>query len=194
MGIYKLSNAGGMTSKTRYTSMLAGNPVYEPGAMFHIASATLTSGTSYTFTNIPSNFKHLQLRMVAADDRGTAYSGNSVFLNNDTAANYSYHSFGWQPSSAQYYGQANYNGLEVTGVGSSPGARFATAVIDILDYASTSKYKTIKATDSQLISTYAFVGFQSALWRSTDAVTSLKFQNAASNFRTGSHVALYGIK
>jgi hypothetical protein len=194
MGVYKLSNVGGFKSQTRYTSMLAGNETFEPTAYFQIATATPTSGTTYTFSSIPQTYKHLQLRMVSADNRSTVYSANVLGFNGDFGGNYSMHQIGWQPSAVFVSGNINQtNGVEMTGSGSSAGPSFTTAVWDILDYTNTNKNTTVKAIAGQLTSSPQ-VSYTTGAWYNTAAVTSLHILNAASSWRSGTHFALYGIK
>ena len=70
-------------------------------------------------------------------------------------------------------------------------------MIDIIDYASTSKNKTVRiftgqdtnGTDGQQIQ------FGSGVWQSTAAITSLTFRYSASRpFTTDAKIALYGVK
>lgn len=48
--VYKLSNAGGFTSKQRYTSMLAGNAAYQPSSFESIATTTVGAGGTSSVT------------------------------------------------------------------------------------------------------------------------------------------------
>lgn len=66
--IYKMSNAGGMSTVTRYTDMLAGNSFWNPWSPStdydSIATTTVGAGgaASITFSSIPSTYQHLQIR------------------------------------------------------------------------------------------------------------------------------------
>ena len=78
---------------------------------------------------------------------------------------------------------------------------FAVSVIDILDYANTNKFKTVRALtgdDNNNSTNYGYISLSSSLWRSTSAITSLTFDQESSssttNFVQYSSFALYGIK
>ena len=69
-------------------------------------------------------------------------------------------------------------------------------VIDILDYANVNKYKTTRTLGgAELNQASSEIVFQSGLWRSTNAITSIGFTEATgSNFEQYTQFALYGIK
>jgi hypothetical protein len=77
----------------------------------------------------------------------------------------------------------------------SAGSNPAVAVIDILDYANTSKYKTTRTLAGNDQNGAGLVGLYSGLYMSTSAISSIEFTiNGSGNFATGSNFALYGIK
>ena len=66
-----------------------------------------------------------------------------------------------------------------------------------LDYASTSKYKTVRAitgTNANTSSANFAVSLGSGLWQSTNAITSVTIANGYDFFSTSTTFALYGIK
>ena len=74
---------------------------------------------------------------------------------------------------------------------------FASGIIDIHDYASTTKNKTIRITSgfdtNGNLTSYMFLA--SGLYPSTTAITSLSFfDNFSHSFASGSTIALYGVK
>ena len=98
--IFKMSNAGGFTSVTRYADMLAGNAAYNPSSYESVATVTVGAGgsSSISFTSIPSTYKHLQLRISGLAGAADAY----LYLNSDTTnSNYYMHSLYGNGSSAQ---------------------------------------------------------------------------------------------
>jgi hypothetical protein len=76
---------------------------------------------------------------------------------------------------------------------SATGGLFGVAVIDILDYANTNKYKTIRSIAG--VAGYS-AGMYSGLYKSTTAISAISFRDNsdATNILAGSTIALYGIK
>jgi hypothetical protein len=74
---------------------------------------------------------------------------------------------------------------------------FAGAVIDVLDYASTNKYKTFRSLSGVDLNGSGLVGlFSGFLYSNTNAISNITlYANAgADNFAQHSQFALYGIK
>lgn len=193
--VYKLS-ASSIKGRTNYGSMLAGNTVYEPPTAFEsISTTTVGSGGSatITFSSIPSTYSHLQVRMMTLNA-----SAQSVIMqfNSDTGSNYAKHSLNGNGVSATgqgYSSQSYFNvqGYRVASSGSNPVA----AVVDILDYANTNKYKTARMLSGFDSNGNGEVDLNSGLWSSTSAITSIQIKlEGGANFSQYSHFALYGIR
>lgn len=183
--------------------MLAGNavylePFYESIATISVAAGNTTS--TITFSSIPSTYKHLQLRAIYKSAGSNVYNAwFSGKINNDTGANYSYHTVYGNGSSAGAVAYANNTVLDgFTRPGSDAGGAFYGAMImDILDYKDTNKYKTIRhigGADINLSTTRLDVGIMSNGWRSTSAINEISFYGNQGAFIQYSHFALYGIK
>ena len=72
---------------------------------------------------------------------------------------------------------------------------FGAFVLDLLDYANTSKYKTIRELGGCDNNGDGDIFFNSGLWQSTSAVTSLTFTvGGGTLFSQYTQYALYGIK
>jgi hypothetical protein len=179
--------------------MLVGNDAFDPSATFLIqrVAGTGSSGT-ITFTSIPQTYKHLQIRGLA---RSTEAAGASNLyiksFNSDAGTNYAHHRLTGNGSTVTANGQATQSDIILGQVpAASSSANLACVfIIDILDYASTSKYKTIRAFTGQDTNN-AFngqVGLWSGLWQSTSALTSLSLSLDGGNFNTISTFALYGM-
>ena len=201
--VYKLS-ASSITGRTTYGSMLAGNPAYElPGDYQSIATVTVGSGgaSSVSFTSIPATYTHLQIRAIAKDNQSAhTDDGIYMYLNGDTGANYTRHSIVGDGATVAAYGSAN---TSIAAVGQSATSNasqnnvFAPNIIDILDYANTNKYKTIRAlTGMDTNSSIGVIIPRSCLWRNTSAITSIELKSVGGtyNFVEYSTFALYGIK
>jgi hypothetical protein len=162
-----------------------------------IATTTLSgNSSSFTFSSIPSDYSHLQLRCFLKSGSGD----NDILLqfNGDSGANYSYHTLfgtgsavGADGSASQtfIYLARNFNTASVG----------AAAIVDILDYKDTNKYKTARILagfdDSTSHAGYRDVGLFSGNWRNTAAITSITI-SVAGGYALGQYtsVALYGVK
>lgn len=184
-------------------SQISGHLWAPEGAYDSLATVTLSSNVAtVSFAGIPSGYKHLQLRLTTSTNRPT-YGINAIGMDSfsgDTAANYSGHLLEGDGSTAYASGSANATGFNIGQTGTSVVGNFGSTIIDILDYSNTSKYKTVRAlsgTDCNgLVSGYGgCIGLYSGNWRSTSALTSLRFYLAnGANFISGSTFALYGCK
>ena len=173
-----------------------------------IATATGTgSNSTLTLSSIPQTYKHLQIRYISRDTSAiTNPAGIWIDLNNDTAANYTQHYLIGNGSSASAAGNsaASTGGSpqlsRATACGGMSANIFAAGIIDIHDYSSTTKNKTIRAI-SGVDANAEVAGYRptprlaSGQWRSTNAITSITFSTAFGTAITEkSHFALYGIK
>jgi hypothetical protein len=71
---------------------------------------------------------------------------------------------------------------------------FGAGVLDLLDYASTSKFKTVRALNGRDVNGSGFIFFESGLYQSTTAVSQIAITCSAGNFAEYSSFALYGCK
>jgi hypothetical protein len=208
-----MSNAGGMATIQRYTDMLAGNTVWNPwepeGAYDSLATVTVPSGglASVTFAAIPNTYKHLQLRVFAQSNR-TSFSVDNLFgtVNGDSSASYAQHSLQASASTTTAPtagGNASQTALTIGGINSGVATNvFTASVVDYLDYASTSKFKTIRSLNGYdvngTVGTGSWggqVGIYSNLYMKTDPITSLTFTVLSGTaFTQHSQFTLYGVK
>ncbi len=167
-----------------------------------IATNTVGSGgvSSVTFSSIPSTYKHLQIRWLMRSNRATGYNDALRFrFNSDTGSNYSNHLLYGDGTGA--YADAGTNTTSMPlGYGSSNNniaSSFGAGVIDILDYANTSKYTTGRGLTG--LSTNGAgdetIGLASGSWRNLNAVTSITiFPGTGTLFNEYTQIALYGVK
>lgn len=174
----------------------------DPGAMIPIATSTVSSATAtVTFSSIPQNYEHLQIRFLAQSNRASANSGDyfSVRFNSDSGSNYNLgHQLLGNGSSASSYANGN-NGTSllierITNYESVANA-FTAGITDILDYTNTNKYKTVRSLlGYDTNSAYGQVNFASGLWMSTAAISSISISMVSAQHTQYSTFALYGIK
>jgi hypothetical protein len=176
-------------------------------SFFSIATSTVSSGgtSAISFSSIPSTYKHLQVRAFA---RGTA-TGNADYreslrmrVNGDTGSNYTLHRLwgdGVAVTGVNVAGKTEYETAGMVQDGDGLANAFGYAVVEILDYASTNKYKTFRSLtgfDNNTTGTSQKQGgilLTSCVWMNTNAISSLTMYCSA-NIAQYSHFALYGIK
>lgn len=157
---------------------------YEP-----ISTTTLGSNTAtITFSSIPATYTDLVLVATTKNNSGGSRA-IQVLLNNDTGTNYSttdVQGNGTSAASTRSTGTA-YLDPSVT----CPGTEFANLIMNFQNYANTSVFKTVLNRNGGAGTNVRAVV---SLWRSTSAITSIKFQlGGADLYSTGSTFTLYGI-
>ena len=160
-----------------------------------ISGITLTSSqSSITFSSIPSTYTHLQVRGIGRFS-GSGPAQMQIQFNGDTGSNYATHSlFGDSSATASIASTSNTSATNGIMNGSDAIANnFGVAVIDILDYANTNKYKTSRSLSGENNNTNGYMWFASGLWQSTSAITSITL-SLPSSFVQYSSFALYGVK
>ena len=179
-----------------YASQISGHLFAPSGAYDSIATTTLSSpAASITFSSIPATYTHLQIRGIA---RSTAAAGNvSIAYNSDTGSNYAGHDLYGDGATAAAGGGGSRVpsniGVIAVPVSTDLANSFGVGVVDILDYSSTTKYKTVRVlTGFDVNGSGGYILFRSELWMNTNAISTITMSLA--NFDTYSSVALYGIK
>lgn len=191
MALRRLSTSSIQTNGK--SSKLWDQTTFQSG-MFALATVSLTStASSIEFTGIPANYTHLQLRVVTQ----ASVSGDvdwSLRFNGDTGANYTKHQLFGNGSAAFATGSASQN--QIPG-GFTNLTAWSSSIVDILDYTSTSKNKTVKTLSGSDVNGSGYVGIRSGVWfASPVAITSIQIipTSGGSGFATYSSFALYGIK
>ena len=159
-----------------------------------IQTVTLGANAStISFTSIPSTYTHLQIRAIARWSTGTE-AGVKMRLNSDTGSNYAYHEvYGTGSGAGAAAGTTQTSISDVIYIRSGTSI-FGAAVMDILDYANTNKYKTIRSLNGSDANGAGYMNFVSGLWQNTAAVTNIELFVATNNMTQYSSFALYGIK
>lgn len=167
-----------------------GTPPIPPTAYESIASATSTgSSATLTFNSIPSGYASLQIRGL--------YSGDGGFLmniNGSSSAIYAYHLLKGDGASASSSGLGYATGyFNFTQLPTGSTTTLHACVIDIHDYASTTKNKTLRMFDGYDENGDGDVTLYSGLFGSTNAITSITLDSNGT-WRNNTQFALYGIK
>jgi len=171
-----------------------GAGVTGPGDFESIATTTVGAGgvSDVTFSTIPARYTHLQLRIMVQESIDTV----AIEFNSDTANNYSRHYLEGDGGVATSGATSSTNMIFVATTYGSSGNNFGVAIVDILDYANTNKYKTVRSiTGVNNNASFGKVILYSGNWRSTSAVTTIKVRSRTSGTLVQySSFALYGVK
>lgn len=163
-----------------------------------ISTTVLSSATSsITFSSIPSTYQHLQLRIMSKDATSASAGNWYCNLNGDTGFNYAIHRLYGNGATIAADGAAtgSFNGVGPQELpGTSSANIFGVTIIDILDYASTNKNKTVRLLHGFDANGSGQIALNSGLWVNTAAVTSVTWARSGSNMAQYTHAALYGIK
>jgi hypothetical protein len=191
-----------LNTKQKYGSLLAGNTAYLPPDFESIATATGTgSSATITFSSIPSTYTHLQIRGIGKTASSTAtYDRLRMTFNSDSAANYSLHEFYTVNGTVYVTATANASamyGFNVAFSGTGYTSICGAGVIDILNYANTNIYKTLRSiggVDANSTTIDEGTNFASGSWRNTSAISSITLTSPSGNWTTATSFALYGMK
>jgi hypothetical protein len=185
-------------------SQISGH-LFTASAYDSIATTTIGSGgaTSITFNSIPSSYTHLQVRGITRNAANVGGDDVQLRINADSGTNYDWHEVYASRSTASVYAQTSGTGVNYMRVShNTADASFGTSkfnglVIDILDYANTSKNTTVRTIWGADNNATGYTGLSSGLWLNTSAVTSLTiypYNQGSNNFAEYTQLALYGIK
>ena len=169
-----------------------------------IATLTPSSGaTSVNFTSIPSTYSHLQIRATYKDTTTSDQTTDITFYFNGGTGSFqkfAYHNLLGNGASAtasaastQTYSDFEFGSSSATGMSNIVGV----GIIDIIDYASTTKNKTVRmfgGMNANATTSTHKLTLGSAFWNQTTAISEINIFAGYSAFATGTTFALYGIK
>lgn len=172
--------------------------------MYAIATQTVTgtSAATITFSNIPQNFQHLQLRATCKTTRDYGGNNDDWFIVSIPGVTPGYNHYLSTNGSSSLTGTAGQNGYLGTVISSAPflvnnSYLYSPVVMDVFDYTNTNKYKTFTSLfgmdpNSTTYPNGPAVGIASAVYPTTNAVTSIVISNFVA-WAVGSTFTLYGI-
>lgn len=192
MAITSIKTGSSFTNLIKYNDFLGPNAAYDPAAYWLIQRVAGTgSSATITFSSIPSTYKHLQVRVLFRPD--TAAPNNLyLMLNGDNGNNYTGHWLRGFSGSAVASGSTGLSKTRPFFPGVYNNAYHNAAIIDILDYANTTKYTTVRTFAGYDDNSDGSVNLSSGLWLNTAAVNEVKITCDAFFLNT-STFALYGI-
>ena len=187
---------------SQISGRLGGGPV---GSYDSLATITVPSGglSSVTFSGIPTGYRHLQFRINSRTDMnsGGVWSPTGIRYNSDTGANYivqDFYGIGSGSSTAESYSSQTSGNAGFGASSTTTANTFGSSIVDILDYASSSKLTVSRVISGVDNNGGGLVIFGGSTWTSTAPVTSITFVllggNNGSNFLQNTTFALYGVK
>lgn len=189
------SAGGAVTAYTPSTSAIT--PSFT--AYDLISSSIFSSNTgSIIFSSIPSGYKNLQIRMVGRNSETlNGLRGLFMNINNDYSTTCSTHYlFGNGSGISSGYqsdGRINAGGWSLIPTSVLTTGAYFSGIIDIYDYASTSKTKTVRLFGGAVTGSGSTVGLMSGLWPQTSAINQIEIYSNNS-WLPGTRFSLYGIK
>lgn len=167
----------------------------------HISTVSVsTTSASITFSAIPQDYKHLQIRYMARGNATQVTYALQMRVNGQTSANYSRHALFGGSSNNIPQSTASTANTSIN-IGLFPGGNesaniFGGGIIDILDYSSSDKYKSVKAFAGATYGSYGARLSSGASFLNLNAITSLNFDHydTTSSFVAGTRFSLYGIR
>jgi len=178
-----------------FNSFSAGAPA---ASDYELISTTVlgSNSASVTFSSlntVAAAYKHLQIRMTTRTSSTAANEEIRYRINGDTSpSSYNSHYLfgtGSAVQSGSTFGETSGSGYVMfTYANNATSGAYGAGVWDLLDFSSTSKYKTARMLSG---SNYILLG--SSVWMSTAAVTSITLLTGA-NILAGSRFSLYGLK
>lgn len=199
MAITKLSTNGIYGDK--YGDIAANNNNW-----YEAIQTVLLSSTQATveFTNIPTDYQHLQIRCFARGNRATYGTGTlAMRINNVSTASYSFHFLLGDGASVASSPGSNVTAMDLgnNSIGSTVSNSFGGVIIDVLDYKDTNKFKTVRALGgvdiNGTIAGYGgHVSLGSGMFQNTNAVSSIQLLGTGSSFSLTqySRFSLYGLR
>ena len=149
-----------------------------------LATVTLgTSATSVTFSNIPATYRDLILVINGQINSGGPVA-MEIFLNGDTASNYSGVSMNGD-------GSSTFSSIDGSNIVVVMTNALSNSIIQLMDYSATDKHKTVLIRDNL---PSGRVTARASRWANTAAVTQLQFTDVgATPITAGSTFSLYGV-
>jgi hypothetical protein len=173
-----------------------GGPI---GAYDALATAIVPSGgvASVNFAGIPSDYQHLQIRILVRTAWAATFASAEIQFNSDTGTSYDWHYVTGNGTGASAGAATSDNFIRAINlIGASQIANtFSIYTLDVLDYKNTNKFTTARILGGGDANGSGSLNLTGGLWRNLSAVTSIKLTASNSaNFVENTSFALYGVK
>jgi len=177
--------------------ILASQVAPDLGAFELISTQIITTtAASVTFSSIPQDYKHLQIRLTARDNRSSLPGSNIRLRFNSATSTYRSHGLAGNGSTVAS-GTEQQNTIRIGDISASTAAAniFGAAIVDILDPFSTTKNTTVRSLNGLNAGGINGVEITSGAWFDTSAVNSITLLTVlGTTFINGSRFSLYGIR
>jgi hypothetical protein len=159
-----------------------------------ISSNTLSSSAaSVTFSSIPGTYTDLVLKISGKVASGGA--SENILLEYNGSAGTDYSATYLQGTGSATFSGRNSSTSSIRLYNAISSLEWNNAEIYIPSYlASQNKPVSAFTVTEQNLATDCYIVADAGLWRSTNAITSIKISSAGANFVSGSSFYLYGIK
>jgi hypothetical protein len=189
----------------RYSNFWDGTTIFSPftatGSYDALATYTVPAGgvSEIIFAGIPTGgqYSHLQIRGLVRTTAAVSFDAIGLRFNGDTSSVYTLHTlFGNGSSATAFASTPTTEAYLDKGAGASlTSSIFAGIVCDILDYSSTTKFKTTRSLGGADANGSGVIHLTSGLFRSTNPINSLRlFSTQSGNFAQYSQFSLYGVR
>jgi hypothetical protein len=173
-----------------YASQISGHLI--TSNFFIISQQNVSAVLTVTFSSIPSTYKSLQIRFNLTGNNGNF----GLVFNSDTSVNnYTQHYLTGNGSTASATGEGSgfFGNTRMLNLGVAGTTYPTVGIIDIIDYANTSKYKVAKTfIGSNANISSGAIELDSSAWLSTAAISSINFMVPSGSAYTGT-ISLYGV-
>lgn len=164
-----------------------------------IETQTVGAGgaATITFSSISGTYKHLQIRGIARTTLTTQPDIMIITCNSDSGTNYANHLLVGDGATAGIDKDTSATRMNFHRIASdyNTSSVFSGITIDILDYTSTSKYKTLRGLIGFDANGSGRICFNSGVWMSTSAITSITLGSGYSfSYKQHTSLSLYGAK
>ena len=188
------ANTNGTSAASNSVSITT--PSADTGAMVQIGMVQVGSAgqSTISFTSIPATYTHLQIRASYIDNNAGVTDALWTINSDTTSGNYyGFHQLIGDGSTASAQAYNGFGRLAVTPSGTNS-TSFSAAVVDILDYSNTTKYKTFRSLVGVDTNGGGVIRLRSGLWMSTSAITTISISPNTGSYSQYTQFALYGIK
>lgn len=194
MAVKSLTRSTIESSAQPNNSMLAGYSTSDFELIQTVYIAGNTASVTFDVSQYATKYRHLQIRVAAKTSNGNPTESLVFRCNSDSGSNYTEHVLYGDGSSISSANSTtnSFASLGTLAAAGNASAIFGAIIADILDFASTSKYKVMRSL-SGVANNY--IQLRSGMWVSTAAITTLTLYPATGSFMVaGSRISLYGIK